>query len=58
MRNNNLKSKQPNIVKHESTNTPRKVNEQKIIRYLKDEIREYKRQIKVLKRAIENLNND
>ena len=33
MRNNNLKSKQPNIVKHESTNTPRKVNEQKIIRY-------------------------
>ena len=39
MRNNNLKSKQPNIVKHESTNAPRKVNEQKIIRYLKDEIR-------------------
>jgi len=49
-KNTNLK-----IVSHDSTNANGLDSDQKIIRHLKDETREYKRQIKILKRTIESL---
>ena len=49
-KNTNLK-----IVSHDSTNANSLDSDQKIIRHLKDETREYKRQIKILKRTIESL---
>ena len=52
-KNTNLK-----IVSHDSTNANSLDSDQKIIRHLKDETREYKRQIKILKRTIESLTNN
>ena len=49
-KNTNLK-----IVSHDSTNANSLESDQKIIRHLKDQAREYKRQIKILKRTIESL---
>ena len=52
-KNTNLK-----IVSHDSTNANSLDSDQKIIRHLKDETREYKRQIKILKRTIESLTSN
>ena len=52
-KNTNLK-----IVGHDSTNANSLDSDQKIIRHLKDETREYKRQIKILKRTIESLTSN
>jgi len=49
-KNTNLK-----IVSHDSTSANGLESDQKIIRHLKDQAREYKRQIKILKRTIESL---
>ena len=42
------------ILSHDSTSTNSLDSDQKIIRHLKDEVREYKRQIRILKRTIES----
>ena len=52
------KKSNPNIISHESTNPEQKINDKIIIKHLKDETREYKRQIKILKRVIDNLTSD
>lgn len=49
------KKSNPKIISRESTDPHIELNDKKIIRHLKDEVREYKRQIKVLKRAIDHL---
>ncbi len=48
----------PNIIRHESTHTKSIITNEETIKLLKDEIREYKRQIKVLKNTIENLKSN
>lgn len=50
------KKLKPSIVRHESTKSNNIDGDKKLIKLLKDEIREYKRQIKTLRRTIENLN--
>ena len=52
------KKNKSNIISHESTNPKQKINDEIMIKHLKDELREYKRQIKVLKRTIEGLMNE
>ena len=52
------KKNKPNIISHESINPKQKTNDKIMIKHLKDELREYKRQIKVLKRTIEGLMNE
>ena len=52
------KKNKPNIISHESTNPKQKINDRIMIKHLKDEAREYKRQIKILKRTIDNLTSD
>ena len=48
----------PNIIRHESTHTKSIITNEETIKLLKDEIREYKRQIKVLKNTIEKLKSN
>lgn len=50
----NNKSMKLKILSHDSTSTNSLDSDQKIIRHLKDEVREYKRQIRILKRTIES----
>ncbi len=45
--------KKPVIVKHQSLELQKSKSEKDRIRFLEDEIREYKRQIKILKKALE-----
>jgi len=45
--------KKPVIVKHQSLEPQKGKSEKDRIRFLEDEIREYKRQIKTLKKALE-----
>ena len=45
--------KKPVIVKHQSLEPQKSKSEKDRIRFLEDEIREYKRQIKTLKKALE-----
>ena len=49
------KKSNPKIIRHESTDTIRLNTNEETIKHLKDEIREYRRQIKVLKNTIEKL---
>ena len=49
------KNSKPKIISHETTDLTCINPNKKMVKLLKDEIREYKRQIKVLKRTIENL---
>ena len=58
MQCNNSESKQHIILKSKSIRATQKINDQKTIRFLKDEIREYKRNIKALNSSIEKLKND
>lgn len=51
MSNNSVKK--PVIVKHQSLEPQKGKSEKDRIRFLEDEIREYKRQIKTLKKALE-----
>ena len=50
-----IKKSSPKIINHESTDPHTEYDDKRIIGHLKDEIREYKRQIKALKRAIDHL---
>lgn len=50
-----IKRSNPKIIRRESTDPQTKHDDKRIIGHLKDEIREYKRQIKALKRAIDHL---
>ena len=50
-----IKKSSPKIINHESTDPHTEHDDKRIIGHLKDEIREYKRQIKALKRAIDHL---
>ena len=50
-----IKKSNPKIINRESTNPHTEYDDKRIIGHLKDEIREYKRQIKALKRAIDRL---
>ena len=45
--------KKPVIVKHQSLESQKGKSKKDKIRFLEDEIREYKRQIKTLKKALE-----
>ena len=49
------KKLQPSILRHESTDSSVIDSDKKLIKHLKDEVREYKRQIKVLRKTIEKL---
>jgi predicted RNase H-like nuclease (RuvC/YqgF family) len=51
------KNSKPKIISHQTTDVTSINSSKKMVKLLKDEIREYKRQIKVLKRTIENLKN-
>ena len=51
----NIKKSNPKIIRRESTDPHTEHDDKRIIGHLKDEIREYKRQIKALKRAIDHL---
>ena len=50
-----IKRSNPKIIRRESTDPQTEHDDKRIIGHLKDEIREYKRQIKALKRAIDHL---
>ena len=50
-----IKRSNPKIIRRESTDSQTEHDDKRIIVHLKDEIREYKRQIKALKRAIDHL---
>ncbi len=50
-----IKKSNPKIIRRESTDPHTEHDDKRIIGHLKDEIREYKRQIKALKRAIDHL---
>ena len=50
-----IKKSNPKIIRRESTDPHTEYDDKRIIGHLRDEIREYKRQIKVLKRAIDHL---
>ena len=51
----NIKKSNPKIIRRESTDLHTEHDDKRTIGHLKDEIREYKRQIKALKRAIDHL---
>ena len=50
-----IKKSNPKIIRRESTDPQIELDDKRIIGHLKDEVREYKRQIKALKRAIDHL---
>ena len=50
-----IKKTNPKIIRRESTDPQTELDDKRIIGHLRDEVREYKRQIKVLKRAIDHL---
>ena len=49
------KNSKPKIISHETTEATSINSNEKMVKLLKVEIKEYKRQIRVLKRTIENL---
>ena len=51
----NIKKSNPKIIRREATDLHTEHDYKRIIGHLKDEIREYKMQIKALKRAIDHL---
>jgi predicted RNase H-like nuclease (RuvC/YqgF family) len=55
LKNNGKQNSKPKIISHETTDVTSINSNEKMVKLLKDEIREYKRQIRVLKRTIENL---
>ena len=50
-----IKKSNPKIIRRESTDPQIELDDKRIIGHLKDEVRENKRQIKALKRAIDHL---
>ena len=50
-----IKKSNPKIIRRESTDPHTEHDDKRTIGHLKDEIREYKRQIKALKRAIDHV---
>ena len=50
-----IKKTNPKIIRRESTDPQTELDDKRIIGHLKDEIREYKRQIKALKKAIDHI---
>ena len=50
-----IKKTNPKIIRRESIDPQTELDDKRIIGHLRDEVREYKRQIKALKRAIDHL---